>query len=132
MRFVKAEKPVTTKHENHGDLSVEVEVPRLESIEEFTTFAGGADNALEFINNAVETAAKNGGRAALRNIAKDANLDEAKAKVQQVVRDYAPQNAAGKEPSKAKKAETLDEITKLAQSGELTQEKLLEMLKLAK
>jgi hypothetical protein len=133
MKFVKADKPVTTNHKTHGEISVEVEVPRMESIEEFVTFCGGQDGALEFANNAIETAAKNGGRAALRNAKDDANLDEVKSNTQSVVRDYTPQTGGDKAPSKAKKAQAFDSVKALVESGqEFTREQLLEMLSAAK
>jgi hypothetical protein len=133
MKFVKADKPVTTNHKTHGEISVEVEVPRMESIAEFVTFCGGEDGALEFANNAIETAAKNGGRAALRNAKDDANLDEVKANTLTVVRDYTPQTGGDKAPSKAKKAQAFDSVKALVESGqEFTREQLLEMLSAAK
>jgi hypothetical protein len=104
MKFVKAEKPVTTTHAKLGDLSVDVEVPQVESLEEFSQFAGGNDNAVAFINNAIETAAKNGGRAMLRNAAEDADKTELFAKVQSTTRDYTPGTAQRGVSQKAKAA----------------------------
>ncbi len=133
MKFVKADKPVTTNHKKHGEISVEVEVARMESLAEVVTFCGGEDGALEFFNNASETAAKNGGRAALRNAKDDANLDEVKQNVIAVVRDYTPQTGGDKAPSKAKKAVAFDQVKALVESGqEFTREQLLEMLGAAK
>lgn len=133
MKFVKADKPITTNHKKHGEISLEVEVPQVESIEEFVALCGGSDGALTFVNNAVETAAKNGGRAALRNLADDANLDEAKPRVLGIVKDYTPQTGGDKAPSKAKKAAAFDNVAALVESGkEFTREELLELLKAAK
>lgn len=133
MKFVKSEKPVTTKHPKLGEISIDVEVPQVESIEEFVTFAGGTDGALEFINSQIETNAKNGGRAALRNLPENANMDEARPKVQQIVKEYAPQAGGDRAPSKAKKAAAFDNIAQLVNSGqEFTKEQLLEMLAAAK
>lgn len=133
MRFVAAEKPITTTHAKLGELKIDSpEVPQVESPEEAVTFCGGAEGFLEFFNNAVETAAKNGGRAALRGLADDANLDEAYAKIRDSVRKYAPAQGP-REPSKAKKAETYDAISALVNSGtEFTKEQLLELLGKAK
>jgi hypothetical protein len=133
MRFVKSDKPITTKHETHGDLSVDVEVPQVESTEEAIAFCGGQNGFLEYFNAAIETSAKNGGRATLRNLAKDANLDEGRAKVQEVVKNYQPQSSDGKGPSVKVKAATLDKVSELVNSGrEFTKDELLALLAAAK
>ncbi len=132
MKFIKADKPVSTNHKTLGAISVEVEVPQVESIEEFTQFAGGTDSALAFINNAIETNAKNGGRAALRTAPDTAVLDDLTVKVQGIVRDYAPQSG-DRAPSKAKKAQAFDTIASLVSSGkEFSREELLALLEQAK
>jgi hypothetical protein len=133
MKFVKADKPITTNHKKHGEISLEVEVPQVESMEEIVAFCGGSDGALEFFNNAIETAAKNGGRAALRNAADDANLDELKVTATDIVKNYTPQTGGDKAPSKAKKAQAFDSVKALVESGkEFTREELLAMLSAAK
>src|SRR5215203_1324321 len=133
MKFVKADKPVTTKHAKLGEISVDVEVPELESIDEFVQFAGGNDGALEFINNAVATAAKNGGRAALHNADENANVDALKADIASIVKDYTPRSGGERSPIKTKKLAAFDNIKALVESGaELTREQLLEMLALSK
>lgn len=132
MKFIQSKKPITTKHDKLGEISVSVEVPQVESLDEFIQFAGGPDSALEFINSQIETNAKNGGRAALRNLAENVNMDEAKTKIQGIVKEYAP-SAGSREPSKAKKAQALDNIAALVNSGqEFTREQLLELLASAK
>jgi hypothetical protein len=133
MKFIKADKPITTNHKKHGEISLEVEVPQIESMEEFVSLCGGNDGAIEFVNNAIETASKNGGRAALRNAADDANLDELKTRVLGIVKDYTPQTGGDKAPSKAKKAAAFDDVKALVESGqEFTKEQLLELLSKAK
>lgn len=133
MKFVASEKPVTTKHTKLGEISVNVEVPQVESLEEFVTFCGGADSALEFVNSQIETNAKNGGRAALRNLPENANLDEAKTKIIGIVKEYAPQAGGDRAPSAKKKAATLDQVAALVNSGqEFTREQLLALLAQAK
>lgn len=132
MKYVKSDKPITTKHEKLGELSVEVEAPQYESVEEFVQHAGGADSALDYINGCVETNAKNVGRAALRNLPENAVLAEAVPKIQASVRDYAP-TGGSREPAKAKKVAAFDSIKALAESGqEFTREQLLELLAAAK
>jgi hypothetical protein len=132
MRFVKAEKPVTTTHAKLGELSVEVEVPQLESLEELAQFAGSADAALVFVNNAIETAAKNGARAMLRNAPEDANREELTGKVQTTSKEYAPSQASRGESQKAK-AQKLDSVRDLVTSGkEFTREELMALLEGAK
>lgn len=132
MRFVKAEKPVTTTHAKLGELSVEVEVPQLESLEELAQFAGSADAALVFVNNAIETAAKNGARAMLRNAPEDANREELTSKVQTTSKEYAPSQASRGESQKAK-AIKLDSVRDLVTSGkEFTREELMALLEGAK
>jgi hypothetical protein len=133
MKFVKAEKPVTTKHADLGEISVEVEVPQVESLDEAVQFCGGEQGLLDYLNSNIETAAKNGGRAALRNAPKDANVDELKNKVIDLVRKYSPETSAERGPSKAKKAEAFDKVAELVNSGkEFTREELLAMLAAAK
>lgn len=130
MKFVTAENPVTTKHPKLGEISITVEVPQVESVEEAVKFCGGDDGFLEYFNNAIETSAKNGGRAALRNLPENANLDEARPKIQSIVKEYAP-SSSGERKVSAKK--TLDSVRSLVESGqEFTREQLLELLMKAK
>lgn len=133
MKFVKSEKPIKTTHAKLGELSVDVEVPQMDSVEEFIQFCGGNDGALEFVNSQIETNAKNGGRAALRNLPENANMDEARPKIQGIVKDYTPQSSGDRQPSTKKKAAVLDDIASLVNSGqEFTKEQLLELLAKAK
>jgi len=133
MRFVKADKPVTTNHKTLGEIKVEVEVPQAESLEEAVQFCGGEENFLAYFNSSIETSAKNVGRAALRNAPPDANMDELTTKVIDLVRNYSPEASASREPSKAKKAEKFDAIAELVKSGqEFTKEQLLALLEGAK
>ncbi|MBA2706062.1 MAG: hypothetical protein H0U60_19665 [Blastocatellia bacterium] len=125
MKFVKTENPITTKHPQLGELSVDVEVPQVESVEEFVQFAGSADSALLFINNAIETAAKNGGRATLRNAPADANVDELTEKVRSVSKDYAP-GTTQRTMSAKRRIDTA--IAALESGQELTKEELLKLL----
>lgn len=132
MKFVKAEKDVTTTHAKLGELSVTVEVPQVESLAEFEQFAGGADNAVAFVNNAIETAAKNGGRAMLRNAAADADKDALLDKVRATVRDYTP-GTAQRGVSQKVKAASYDAVKELVESGkEFTKEELLALLAASK
>lgn len=132
MRFVKAEKAITTTHPKLGELSIEVEVPQLDSIDELGQFAGSSDAALQFVNNAIETAAKNGARAILRNAPEDANVEELTAKAQSTSKDYAPSQASRGESVKAK-AQKLDSVRDLVTSGkEFTREELMALLEGAK
>lgn len=133
MKWIKTEKPVATKHPKLGDLSVEVEVPQVESVADFITFCGGEDGAVAFVNSNIETNAKNGGRAALRNAPEDSNVEELKKKVFDIVRDYAPRDGGDRQPGKAKKAAAFDSIKALVESGkEFTREELLAMMESAK
>lgn len=133
MKFVKADKPVTTNHKDHGKIEVEVEVPQVESVEEAVQFCGGPDGFLAYFNGNLETSAKNGGRAFLRNIAKDANLEEVHGKARDLVKNYTPEAAATRGPSVKAKAETLDKVAELVNSGrEFTREELLAMLSAAR
>lgn len=133
MRFVASEKPITTKHAKLGELSVNVEVPQCDSMAEVVTYCGGEDAALAFFNSQIETNAKNGGRVVLRDLPDNANIDEAKVKVQNVVKEYAPRAGGDRTPGKAKKAAAFDEVAALVNSGqEFTREQLLELLAKAK
>lgn len=132
MKFIKSEKPVTTNHLKLGEIKIEVEVPQLENLEEAKTFCGGEDGLLEFLNSQIETNAKNGGRAALRGLPENANLDEARPKIQSIVKGYAPQTGPRGESQKSR-AQKFDSIKALVESGqEFTREQLLEMLAAAK
>lgn len=103
MRFVASKSPVAGEHKTLGKFSIDVEVPQVESVEEFTTFAGGADKALLFINRAISTAATNGGRAKARGYDPEKDKEvtaESLAKggkhyleVQEIVKSYTPQNS---------------------------------------
>jgi hypothetical protein len=133
MKFVKSDKPVSTTHAKLGDISVDVEVPQAESSTEAIAFCGGEDGFLAFFNSCIETNAKNGGRAALRNLPEDANLDEARVKIQGIVKDYAPQAGGDRQPSVKKKAAAFDAVKAKIESGaEFTREELLAMLADAK
>jgi len=133
MKFVKSDKPITTKHPKLGEISIDVEVPQCETVEELIAFCGGNDGLLEFGNSQIETNAKNGGRAALRNLPENANMDEARPKVIQIVKEYAPAAGGDRAPSKAKKAQAFDSVKALVESGqEFTKEQLLELLAQAK
>jgi len=132
MKFVKADKPVTTTHKTHGELSVEVEVPQTESLDEAVQFCGGEQGLIDFVNSNIETAAKNGGRAALRTAPADADVEELKNKVIDLVRKYSPE-ASDRGPSKTKKADAYDKVADLVNSGkEFTREELLALLSAAK
>lgn len=133
MRFVKSDKAVTTKHAKLGNISIDVETPQVDSLDEFVQFCGGADNALAFVNSQIETNAKNGGRAALRNLPEDANLAEATPRIQGIVKEYSPSAGGSRGPSVKAKAATLDRVTEALQSGkEFSREELLAMLSAAK
>lgn len=132
MRFVKSDKPIGTKHAKLGEIEVDVEFPQVDSLDEFIQFAGGQQEALDYINSAVETAAKNGGRAALRNLAENADIAVARPKIQAIVKEYTPQSSGERAPSK-KKAAAFDNVAALIESGkEFSREDLLAILAAAK
>lgn len=144
MKYVRSEKPVTTTKEIGGkkyEIKVTVETPQAESMDEAITFDGGQDAALEFHNSAVDTNAKNGARAILRNLPDtafsivdgEARLNtDAEKKVQDAAREYSPV-AGARDLGKAKKAEKYDEVKALVESGkEFTREELLALLAGAK
>jgi hypothetical protein len=119
MRFVASKKPVAGKHKKLGAFSVKVEVPQVESLQEFVSFAGGDDKALIFVNRAIETAAKNGGRAKARNLdEKNVTADqlaeggEAYADILKVVREYTPQTSREPGISAAKSKEVVSTLSK--------------------
>jgi hypothetical protein len=147
MKFVKAAKPLTTKHPALGELSVEIETPQYDSLPEFVQHAGGDDKALEFINGAVDTAAKNAGRAKMRTSTYEAPKDGSPEEKQNhaanfikelygtvvgIVKDYTP--SSDRTPSKARRAEAaLTSISELVASGrEFTREELQALLDAAK
>lgn len=130
MRFVQAEKPVTTNHPKLGKVEVYVEVPQLESLEDAEKFFGSTDAQLAFINNAVETNAKNGARAYLRALDSDkTTIEEAIAKAKELAHNYSAQSGASREPTVRKQAQAAKDIKALLESGqELSKEQLLAML----
>jgi hypothetical protein len=131
MKFVKSEKPISMKdHPKHGEIKTDVEFPQIEGEgeafwNEFVTFCGGEEIAREMINGLIEDKAKNGGRAALRNIPDDADLTVALAKVAEIVKGYTPQAADGREV-RAAKVKAFDNAKALLESGkEFSREELL-------
>lgn len=141
MRFVQSSKPVTTNHKTLGELSVDVETPQFDSMDEFVSAAGGETNALDFINGEIDTNAKNGGRAYLRTVVVEGHdaktfpgskeFKDIVAKVQEIARKYVPKAPGADGPSKAKKAEVYDDVKALLASAEgatISKEQLLEIL----
>lgn len=116
MRYVASKKPVAGKHKRLGAFSIPVEVPQVDSHEEFQTFAGGPDKALLFINRALETAAKNGARAAARNLGEESTKDELAengkewTRIRGIARDYTPQTAQDRGLSAAKSKEVAKQL----------------------
>ena len=130
MKFIKADKPITTTHKTLGEIVVDSpEVPQVESVDEAVQFCGGPDGFLSFFNGAVETNAKNGGRAALRTAPEGSVIEDLIAKVRDLVRKYTPEAGAERGPSKAAKAKAFDSLAEAIRSGkQLSREELEAML----
>lgn len=128
MKFVTAEKQITTKHPKHGEIKVTVETPQAESYSDFETFAGGADKALEFVNSALDTAAKNAARAYMRQAPETASVEQITTKAQELSRGYSVQStgrgSAGREAQN--KVDTA--LTALKSGKELTRDELIALL----
>lgn len=128
MKFVLADKHITTKHPKHGEIKVSVETPQAESLADFVTFAGGEDKALEFVNSALDTAAKNGARAYMRSAGETATVEGITTKAQELAKGYSVQST-GRGNSGAAAREKVDTALAALKSGkELTREELIALL----
>lgn len=142
MRYVQAEKPVTTQHEKLGKVEFVVEVPEAQSLDEAKQQCGGEEALLAFYNSNVATNAKNAARAYARTFEVAEGTDpsgfgaligQITTEGQRLARDYSPAADTERGPSKAKKAAAFDQVAALLNSGqEFTREDLLAMLAKAK
>jgi hypothetical protein len=138
MKFVSTAqgKEVTTTHKTLGELKLGVEVPQVESVDEFVSFCGGNEQALTFINKSIADDDKAGVRAALKSIPDGSDVEAAYERIRGISKNYTPQAADGREV-RAKKVAAFDTIQnsvneKLAKGEEISVEDLLAMLAAAK
>lgn len=140
MKFLKADKPITTTHktlrddqnvDGEGDLTVDVEVPQFDSIDEFVKAVGGDTSALESVNSWTDRDAKAAGRTALRTAKDGTDLETLYKNVRDIVKSFVPKSS-DRGPSKAVQARQNDAIRAKLEAGEtLTREQLMEMLGIA-
>lgn len=119
MRYVASKKPVAGKHKKLGAFSINVEVPQVESDEEADTFFGGKEKKVNFLNRAIETAAKNGVRAAWRLLDDETKPEDIATdgkewkRIRDLARDYTPQSAQERGISAAKSKVVANQLTQL-------------------
>jgi len=132
MRYVTAEKDISTTHPKLGELKIpaaEIVFPQYDSYEEFVTAAGDAEKALEWVNGHAETDAKNIGRLALRNLPDDANFDVAHPRILDAIKNYSPKGGERATAVNKKKAAALDVIADMAAKGQtITPELIAELM----
>jgi hypothetical protein len=104
MKYITSKKPVTTKVDGK-ELSVSIEVPQWESIDEFVSSMDSADDALAFLNSARETGA--------RNVARVALGASGAAAAQSAARGYVPGGSGTRNYVQREKAAKTDEIASL-------------------
>lgn len=117
MRWVTSKKPVAGKHKRLGNFSIPVEVPQVESLDEFITFTGGPEKALSYVNRALETGAKNGARAAARALGDEATKEQLQApdgteyvRIRSLAHDYTPQSGQERGISAKKGKEVANQL----------------------
>lgn len=131
MKLVKSEAPVTTTHKKFGELSVIVEYPEAESLQDAVNMHGGEDNLLRFINSSHETSARNVARPYLRGLPEETtDLEQAYGKARSLAANWSPRSETGEARSTNKaKAARLDELKAMVTSGKtLSHKELLEFL----
>lgn len=149
MRYVTSKSPVAGKHKKLGEFSIVVEVPQVESDDEADTFFGGKDKKVAFLNRAIETASKNGVRAAARGLDETATTkddliaDESETsekgkeyrRLRKLARDYTPSSGQerGISAKKGKEIATnLQQIVADPTKESFTREELMALLAAAK
>lgn len=143
VKLMKWPKKVNAKHEVHGKISLEVEVPQIEAnsydefCKDFATYVGGEDKAQAIVNNWLGNGAVGSVRSAGPALSKDISLDEAIKKLLDTARDYVPQTGRTGTgvTAKANKFDMMRELTLKAKNGEISTEEyesqLLQIMGLA-
>lgn len=130
MRYVTAKKPVKTKHDVHGELKVNVEVPQLDSLDELVSFCGGDDKALDFVNGAIETGAKNAARVALSQSSATDSIEAIEKRARDKSHDYVPGGSGERNYVQRAKAEAFDQLPDLLANAEnVSKEDLIAQMK---
>lgn len=103
------------------------EYPQVESLEDFQTFAGGAEGALEFINSAIRSAAINNGRAKIANKEfgdgeadgdkRDSALSALVKDALDTIRTYTPVTDSTRGPTQKEKAGAYDKVKEAAKAA---------------
>lgn len=106
----------STKHQTHGNLKFEVQVPQYENLEEFVSASGGDEQALKFVNGAVATSANNVARSTTRGSSAE-TADEAIALGRAASKKYQP-TGVDRGPSKKAQLESFQSLLRKAKSGE--------------
>lgn len=119
MRYVKHDNPLQYTHPKLGALGpIEVEVPQFESHEEFVTAAGGAQEALDWINGKVASAAKVNGNVVFRNAAETDSKEDVYSKARAAIRGYTPRGGAKVGTGVRSQANDLQDLLKRKAAGE--------------
>lgn len=132
MKYVALKNGLSTEHKTLGEINVPVDVPQVENLTEASSFLGGDEQLLEFINKMISRDATNAGRIALRAIPDGGDLEAATPRIQQIVKGFSPVGGDGRS-ERAEKVKKFDALSDLIRSGkELDREALLAMLEGAK
>lgn len=130
MKFITHEEGYEVSTKNHEKVTVPpktLEFPQVESIEEFTSFCGGAEKATELVNDLLYSRSKNGALALVRNATKDSTVEDAIKRAAAYSKGYDPSQ------ERVSKADVLEGVDKIRELGkdklrEMSQEELLELL----
>lgn len=130
MKFITHDEAYEVTTKNHGKVTVApktLEFPQVDSIEEATTFCGGAEKLTELVNDILYGRSKNGALALVRNAATDAVIADAITRAAKYSKSYDPsQERVGKQAL----LEGVDKIRELGKDKlkEMSQEELLALL----
>lgn len=131
MQIVRDEKPVkvTVKFKDGSERKIEVpvEIPQPENFADAVEFFGGEAKAYAFLRNAARSEARKAAGAIFKSVDSPEQIDDATIRAQHASKNYTPTGA-----SKTEKANALDEISALFEAGNLSEDKLRELLARAK
>ena len=130
MLFKAIKKAMKVATKKFDKLEIVIEVPQVESVEDATTFLGGNDGLLNFVNSALEAGAKNTARAAGADAGEDKTKDEVISLVEKAGKGYSPNTSSAM--SKAEMADTIASLKALVSKGDYSREDIEALLKASK
>jgi len=129
MLFVASKKSIKAAHPTLGKIEIAGEFPQAESLDDAVKFCGGEVATLEFINSAIEYNAKNTTRGFVRNSSETDGVEKIATGGADAMRNYAPSSERTRKGNYKERAQKLDAVTALVESGrEFTREELLALL----